>query len=228
MEQIQQEEAIYNFVISRLNVVLEKFVRDIIVELKTFQVPEKSSIIEPKDKLDCSNEESEVKIDLGSKSEAPIVNEVPIVSEVPVVSEVPIVPEPIKQVCVPSKLPYNMPKPPKIRSFCLVTTDGIKMGRYYSKTPKQAASKIFTHLVRRLVIEKKVISPVTKFYVQETTSNSRQKIFCYNGTRRFAKTQINICNYKTGESKMTTFNYKNKITVCKDKVIPQVVLNAKR
>jgi len=86
-------------------------------------------------------------------------------------------------------------------------------GRYTGDTPKQAASKGYTKLLKKLKDEGKVAPNKTIIYVRESTRGSGRKIYGYEAYRQeLPKPQeLFIQDKLTGEEKKIVYNYRNKI-----------------
>lgn len=91
--------------------------------------------------------------------------------------------------------------------------DGKGHGRYTGDTPKQAASKGYTKFIQRLKAEGKAIPKTTKIYLRESTRGSNRKVYGYIASRvKLDEPQeLTIKDNATGEKKMITYNYRNKI-----------------
>lgn len=84
-----------------------------------------------------------------------------------------------------------------LRSFKLVTINNrkaIKPQKSLSRTPSQAASKMFSHYCTRL---NKKAKCSTTLSLQETTRGSEKKVYRYNAQRAWNKRQVTLKNGTT-------------------------------
>ena len=86
-------------------------------------------------------------------------------------------------------------------------------GRYTGETPKQAASKSFTKILKRFKDTKKPAPKQMTIYLCESTRGSNRKVYGYSASRVKLETpqELEIKDKVTGEVKTITYNYRNKI-----------------
>lgn len=101
----------------------------------------------------------------------------------------------------------------KRRFFKIKFANGESQGRYVGQTPKQAASKGFTKMLREYKKSGKKIPASTNIYLQESTSGSHKKTYAYKARpEKLDEPQIlTVVDKKTGAEKQITYNYRNKI-----------------
>ena len=79
--------------------------------------------------------------------------------------------------------------------------------RLLGSTPKQAANKAFTSILRQ---QNKTTCKKMKFAIQETTQNSKKKVYTYTGERVKLKTPLEYdVKTKDGETRTIVIKYKN-------------------
>jgi len=91
---------------------------------------------------------------------------------------------------------------------------GPSIGRYTGGTPKQAASKAFTKMVRKMkALDGKVPKQPVKLYIKESTRRGPQKMYAYSASRNKLKVpqELIITDKMTGEEKKITYRYRNNI-----------------
>jgi len=95
-------------------------------------------------------------------------------------------------------------KKPIGRRYFKIIDNNKLIGKYFGKTPKQAASKAFSFLV-------KTNKNIKTFSIIECTKNSKNKIYKYTGKRiKIKNPYIRIFN-KNNIQKVIKFNYYNLI-----------------
>ena len=108
------------------------------------------------------------------------------------------------------------------RYFKLIREDGTTHGRYTGDTPKQAASKSYTKMVQKLRKDGSKIPKSCIIYIRESTRHSPRKIYGYQASRQKLDvpqklpikdklTGKPVIDKKTGEPKVITYRYRNKI-----------------
>jgi len=116
-------------------------------------------------------------------------------------------------------IPYiNIPHN-KSRYFKLINnTNGNNktFGRYRGKTPKQAAKKAFSSLIKRNYNElNKSTNDNINFSIIECTSNSKNKIYNYFGKRLRVENPFTRTVYKNGKSIQIQFKFNNLVYMVK-------------
>lgn len=109
------------------------------------------------------------------------------------------------------------------RYFKLIDAKTMKsFGRYIGDNPKQAASKGFTKLVKKLKEAGKKVEGKMTIYVRESTRGSNRKVYGYTASRKKLSTpqELNITDKVTGDEKTITYNYRNDIKKC---AVPEAV-----
>ncbi|AGC01688.1 hypothetical protein H012_gp777 [Acanthamoeba polyphaga moumouvirus] len=93
------------------------------------------------------------------------------------------------------------------RSFrCIDTRNGESFGHYISQTPKAAASKAFTQMLRNTDNKDKKYIIV----LRESTQGSPKKTYFYEGQRiEFDKPQKIKIDLGNGNQKTITYKYRN-------------------
>lgn len=102
----------------------------------------------------------------------------------------------------------------KTRYFAIKNDNGNTHGRFAGKTPKQAAYKAFSSIVKNGDCE---VNNKFKLCIQEITRGSNRREFFYDAERKKLKKPLQY-NIKTnGKTNSTiTINYNNKIYKSKD------------
>lgn len=109
------------------------------------------------------------------------------------------------------------------RYFKLIDAKSLESyGRYTGDTPKQAASKGYTKLVRNYKKEKKTLPKVLTIYLRESTRNHSGKVYGYDASRIKLKVPqtVTIIDNKTKAEKQIVYEYRNKI---RKAVIPEQI-----
>jgi hypothetical protein len=97
----------------------------------------------------------------------------------------------------------------KPRNFKLINSStGEYYGRYIGKTPKQAANKAFSSLLRKKYIQN---NEIINFSIIECTRYSKNKIYNYYGKRELNKNQFTKTILKNNLIKEFEFKFRNKI-----------------
>lgn len=98
---------------------------------------------------------------------------------------------------------------PKIRYFSLVDASGNNVGRYTGATPKQAASKAFTTMIRKQKEEDK-LTPQT-ICIRESTQGANYKTYMFEAGREklFEPQTLEIIDKVSGTKKVISYQYKN-------------------
>jgi hypothetical protein len=100
---------------------------------------------------------------------------------------------------------YNKP-----RNFKLINyITGEHYGRYIGKTPKQAANKAFSSLLK-----KKNNDEIKKFSIIECTKHSKKKIYNYYGKRELIEHPFSRKITRNNLIKEIEFTFRNKISRC--------------
>jgi hypothetical protein len=103
---------------------------------------------------------------------------------------------------------------PKERYFKLINpTTNKTYGRYTGDTPKQAASKAFTKLLRQAKQQGELIETTMPIHLKESTRGSSRKVYGYEAGRVALPEpqEIVITDKVTGQEKTITYNYRNMI-----------------
>lgn len=98
---------------------------------------------------------------------------------------------------------------------------GNEHGRYYGKTPKQAASKAYSKIIESLKFRGLPVKKKTQIFIRQTSpGRSKGKIFGYEATREtlnppqtreIHKNGKLVIDPKTGKPKVITFHFKNSL-----------------
>jgi len=101
----------------------------------------------------------------------------------------------------------------KIRYFKLIDGDSLKTyGRYVGDTPKQAASKGFSKLVKKYKVEKKKLPANLTIYTKESTRKGPGKVYAYVANRnKLDKPQLIKIKDANGGDKQIKYEFRNDI-----------------
>jgi hypothetical protein len=103
---------------------------------------------------------------------------------------------------------------PKARFFKLISPNGQPIGRYVGSTPRVAASKAFSVMMRQMRNNGQEIPQRTTVQIRESSENSGSRIYSYVASReKLVEPQvISITDAKTGQNKQITYSYRNRIS----------------
>lgn len=87
------------------------------------------------------------------------------------------------------------------------------IGRYTGFTPKQAGSKAFSKIIRKIKQEGGKIPKTNVLYLRESTRNSLKKLYAYSASRDKLKNPQEVYrkNDSTGDMKTVVYKYRNKL-----------------
>lgn len=99
-------------------------------------------------------------------------------------------------------------KEKQIRYFRCFYNDGAEFGRYSGKTPKQAANKAFSSIIKLNGGNDEFVGNKYRFIIRECTRNYKPKEKEYEGTRIKLTNPIKV---KIGGTKEINYQYLNKV-----------------
>nr|QFG73952.1 MAG: hypothetical protein [Megaviridae environmental sample] len=104
------------------------------------------------------------------------------------------------------------PSPDKKRTFKIVLSEGEFSSRITGNTPKQAANKALTRLIKQRRVNKKPTTGKIEFTIKETTRGSKQKTYSYVGQQQKLPTPTTYeIRTASGETKQIVNRYRNRV-----------------